>query len=250
MASSDLYLAAPPMSFAGANMLPYVADHFYNPGDSNPATYYSYDHLPATSDQVQAVACIAPSLIHSIMPTSHLDAPAYTYTPSVDSDASDASLSSLAATPSMSTSSSQPTPPQPRSELITCQRRNVQVSRAAARASAITIPSDRWKCPNCDHVQENRRKPDLKRHIETHSPEGFYVCCGVPLVDALALGVPADVAHGSKVSEFEGIFMVGGCRRTFGRRDTYGRHLRRKEGICFGEPQALYQPGNRSDSRC
>ena len=66
----------------------------------------------------------------------------------------------------------------------------------------------------------------------------------VPLVDALALGVPEDVAHG-EVWEFEGIFMVGGCRKPLSRKDAYGLHLRRKEGICFGDLHALYQRGNR-----
>ncbi|KAI0693508.1 hypothetical protein C8T65DRAFT_585661, partial [Cerioporus squamosus] len=113
-------------------------------------------------------------------------------------------------------------------------------------------PHNRWKCPHCPHVQRNRRSPDLRRHIATHTTQQW-VCCGVPLLDAkehgvpLVDGVPAADGLGETVWQFEGTVMVGGCRRTFSRRDAYGRHLKREKGRCWGDVAALYQPGNRVD---
>ncbi|KAI0754261.1 hypothetical protein C8Q80DRAFT_1117030 [Daedaleopsis nitida] len=128
--------------------------------------------------------------------------------------------------------------------LTTFKRRNVQVPSAAATA----LPAKRncWKCPFCPYVQRNQRKPDLKRHIETHmSPEESprWICCGVPVGRAPALGVPDEIAH-EEPFEFVGMEMVGGCRKTFSRRDALSRHLRRTRGECYGDAFATYQPGN------
>ncbi|TFK79549.1 hypothetical protein K466DRAFT_505368, partial [Polyporus arcularius HHB13444] len=117
--------------------------------------------------------------------------------------------------------------------------------------SRSAVPRNRWKCPHCPHVQHNRRGPDLRRHIATHTKQQW-VCCGVPLIDAKALGVPfvdGVLANGLGVTiwVFDGIVMVGGCRTTFSRRDAYGRHLKRETGRCWGDMGALYQPGNRGD---
>ena len=70
------------------------------------------------------------------------------------------------------------------------------------------------------------------------------MCCGVPVFDAREHGVPEQVIH-EEAFEFEGMFMVGGCKTTFSRRDALSRHLRRENGRCFGDAFALYQPGNR-----
>ena len=90
--------------------------------------------------------------------------------------------------------------------------------------------------------------PDLKRHVATHKRPGecapLWVCCGVPLMEARSRGVPEDMLFNEEIFEFGGLHMVGGCWRTFSRRDAFKRHLRREEGKCFGDALAAYQPGN------
>ncbi|KAI0718721.1 hypothetical protein C8T65DRAFT_827400 [Cerioporus squamosus] len=136
-----------------------------------------------------------------------------------------------------------PEPSQP--DLITCKRRNVHVSLDVIPPP--TVPRSKWQCPYCPYFQHNRRSPDMKRHLATHTRPADkvqWVCCGVPLLDAAAHGVPEKLIQG-ELFEFEGVLMVGGCRKTFSRRDAYGRHLGREKGRCFGDAHALYQPGNR-----
>ncbi|KAI1784162.1 hypothetical protein LXA43DRAFT_244168 [Ganoderma leucocontextum] len=139
--------------------------------------------------------------------------------------------------------SSSPEPyPQPSSELIACRRRNAPAPRSTA------ISANRWKCPHCTHVQRNRRSPDLKRHIETHTrgaDVADWVCCGVPVDNAVELGIPAAVLRAAPVFDFEGVLMIGGCRKTFSRRDALKRHLKARNETCYGDPLGLYQPRNR-----
>ncbi|KAI0717029.1 hypothetical protein C8Q76DRAFT_590800, partial [Earliella scabrosa] len=98
--------------------------------------------------------------------------------------------------------------------------------------------TNQWKCPHCPYIQHNRRVPDLKRHIATHtraSNEVLWVCCGVPVVEAHKRGVPEEVVREEPAFEFAGRLMVGGCRKTFSRRDALTRHLRREQGRCYGD---------------
>ena len=148
-------------------------------------------------------------------------------------------------------SSPYPTPspsPSPRtssSTVFASQRRNAP-ARTAAPASSRANNS--WQCHYCPHVQRNRRSPDLKRHIRTHTrdAEGAdWVCCGVPVMNALELGVPAGTVREAQVFEFDGMLMVGGCRKAFSRRDALKRHLQREKGRCFGDVLSLHQRGNR-----
>ncbi|KAI0689894.1 hypothetical protein C8T65DRAFT_618614 [Cerioporus squamosus] len=149
-----------------------------------------------------------------------------------------------------------PEPYSPLDDLIICKPRNVQVSVSSSSPSSSSetpapSPRNRWQCPHCPHIQQNRRGPDLRRHIATHTrpvqaPQ--WVCCGVPVFDAAERGVPEKVLKEGELWQFDGIFMIGGCRKTFSRRDAYGRHLRREKGVCFGDPHALYQPGNVQDA--
>ncbi|KAI0758869.1 hypothetical protein C8Q74DRAFT_1372778 [Fomes fomentarius] len=148
---------------------------------------------------------------------------------------------------SISQSSSSPAP-----KLRTYKRRNVQVPSELA---AMSVPgpttgtpghSTNWRCPHCPYVQHNHRSPDFNRHVATHSTleKAQWVCCGVPVFDARAQGVPESVVH-EEPFEYEGLLMVGGCQRTFSRRDALHRHLRSSKGLCFGDASAMYQPGNR-----
>ncbi|KAI0717040.1 hypothetical protein C8Q76DRAFT_840245 [Earliella scabrosa] len=129
---------------------------------------------------------------------------------------------------------------------MTYTRRNVQVSPSASPAHSPPPSTDQWKCPHCPYIQHNRRVPDFRRHVRTHTrsaDEVLWACCGVPVGEALARGVPEDVVR-EEPFEFGGKLMVGGCRKTFSRRDALTRHLRREEGRCYGDAFADYQPGN------
>ncbi|KAI0760544.1 hypothetical protein C8Q74DRAFT_1372391 [Fomes fomentarius] len=143
-----------------------------------------------------------------------------------------------------SSTSQHPSSPAPR--LLTYKRRNVQVPSKLAAMSVQPAASHakRWGCPHCTYVQHNHRLPDLNRHIATHSPEERqWVCCGVPVFDAQEQGMPESVVH-EEPFEHEGLLMVGGCKKTFSRRDALGRHLRSRKGWCFGDASAMYQVGN------
>ncbi|KAI0717021.1 hypothetical protein C8Q76DRAFT_616902 [Earliella scabrosa] len=157
--------------------------------------------------------------------------------------------------PRISSTSPYPSPlPEPSSfqsqsvsALTTFKRRNVQVPSAEAAAHGSPTSTNQWECPHCPYIQHNCRVPDLKRHIATHtraSNEVLWVCCGVPVVEAHTRGIPEEVVREDPAFEFAGRLMVGGCRKTFSRRDALTRHLRREKGRCFGDAFAIYQPGN------
>ena len=71
------------------------------------------------------------------------------------------------------------------------------------------------------------------------------MCCGVPVLNAIELGVPAAVVREAQAFEFDGVLMIGGCRKAFSRRDALKRHLQREKGRCFGDALSLHQRGNR-----
>ncbi|KAI0674014.1 hypothetical protein C8Q78DRAFT_1020339 [Trametes maxima] len=135
----------------------------------------------------------------------------------------------------------------PSAEFISSTRRNAFVPSTAAATTTPPDSANRWRCPYCPYVQRVHRSPDLARHIATHTrpadpAEALWVCCGVPVSS------PAAVVAGlrdAKPFVYEGMRMVGGCRKTFSRRDALKRHLKNNEGICFGDEFAPYLPGNR-----
>ncbi|RDX51654.1 hypothetical protein OH76DRAFT_1346502, partial [Lentinus brumalis] len=113
------------------------------------------------------------------------------------------------------------------------------------------ILADEWACPRCPYYQHNRRKPDLRRHIAIHrdttsTQRARWTCCGVPLSDVAKHGVPKRVLRQQPMVIHEGIAMVGGCTKTFSRKDALQRHLRVRKGVCFGDACAGWHPGNRA----
>lgn len=93
-------------------------------------------------------------------------------------------------------------------------------------------------CPVCNRKQENERMPDFKRHLLTHmrpmeeEKEKGWRCKGVLLQDARDWGIP----EGAKVYTFLGQERVGGCMKTFSRRDALKRHLDNDNVRCVGRP--------------
>ena len=73
----------------------------------------------------------------------------------------------------------------------------------------------------------------------THtSTDDEWVCCGVPFDDAeLTKDIPAEMLR-EELFDYNGQLMVGGCRKTFSRRDALKRHLRAHKGVCFGSELA------------
>ncbi|KAI0329286.1 hypothetical protein GY45DRAFT_883801 [Cubamyces sp. BRFM 1775] len=136
----------------------------------------------------------------------------------------------------------------------TTPRRNTRV--ATARAHPVPGPSsalfaaDRWTCPHCGYIQANRRKPDLRRHIATHTTTAEdWVCCGVPLFDAeLTKELPPAALQKDPVI-YNGQLMVGGCNKSFSRPDALKRHLHANQGRCFGSEKAPYLVGNQVGER-
>lgn len=91
-------------------------------------------------------------------------------------------------------------------------------------------------CPECGWNQVNKRLPDFKRHLRTHTrpdegdeSQGWW-CKGVPLEDAHRF----NISKGAQSFEFLGQERIGGCRRTFSRRDALKRHLDNANGTCVG----------------
>ncbi|EJF56879.1 hypothetical protein DICSQDRAFT_174466 [Dichomitus squalens LYAD-421 SS1] len=47
------------------------------------------------------------------------------------------------------------------------------------------------------------------------------------------------------IMDFVGVPMIGGCMKTFSRKDALMRHLKAQKGKCFGDAWSMFQPGNR-----
>lgn len=121
--------------------------------------------------------------------------------------------------------------------------RNTQAASPAAIARAVSEQSPtslNFTCPECGWKQTNERMPDFKRHLRTHTrpsdqdqQRGWW-CKGVLLSDVQA-GYHR-VPEGSVAFEFQGQWRIGGCVRTFSRRDALKRHLDNCNVRCLGKP--------------
>ena len=213
----------------------------YAPSSSCSASSPAFEQaLPAETK----ASCIPPDLIY---PSPHYDlnlSPEEAFSTVTTSQPSRASRQTHHRGPSSSPYPSPSPSPSPRtsSTIFASQRRNSPARTAAP------VASNTWQCPYCPHVQHNRRSPDFKRHIKTHTRDSDvadWVCCGVPVLNAVELGVPPAVVREAQVFEFDGMLMIGGCRKAFSRRDALKRHLQREKGRCFGDALSLHQRGNR-----
>ncbi|KAJ7644011.1 hypothetical protein FB45DRAFT_1020813 [Roridomyces roridus] len=95
-------------------------------------------------------------------------------------------------------------------------------------------------CRVCGWVQKNHRLPDFRRHVKTHQrtveeeAQKGWRCKGVLLSEAAEYSLPSDATS----YVFQGRERVGGCMKTFSRRDALKRHLDNKNVACVGHPTA------------
>ena len=213
----------------------------YAPYPSCSAISPAFEQAPPAETKA---SCISPDLIY---PSPHYDlnvSPEEAFSTVATSHPSHVACRTHRRSPSSSPYPSPSPSPSPRtsSTIFASQRRNSPARTAAP------VASNPWQCPYCPHVQHNRRSPDLKRHIKTHTrgaEVADWVCCGVPVLNAFELGVPSGTVREAQVFEFDGMLMIGGCRKAFSRRDALKRHLQREKGKCFGDVLSLHQRGNR-----
>ncbi|KAK0487400.1 hypothetical protein IW261DRAFT_1415099 [Armillaria novae-zelandiae] len=116
-----------------------------------------------------------------------------------------------------------------------------------------------WQCQACKWEQDNHRKPDFIRHLLTHQQpdrndqsRGFW-CKGLRLVDrevynklAIRVGrepIPEDAEDIVYLFEKR----VGGCMRTFSRRDALKRHIDNTNNNCCGH---ALEPFQEFDCKC
>lgn len=116
--------------------------------------------------------------------------------------------------------------------------RNKQTSSVSAINKACDGPNLSFICPECGWKQANKRLPDFKRHLRTHTrpndsdqSKGWW-CKGVLLEEAHKFGLPDD----AKSYVFLGQKRIGGCMQTFSRRDALKRHLDNANVTCVGKP--------------
>ncbi|TFK89576.1 hypothetical protein K466DRAFT_545070 [Polyporus arcularius HHB13444] len=114
--------------------------------------------------------------------------------------------------------------------------RNVQIfdREPPPRGSWDKTGPDAYKCPFCDHVQTNKRSPDMERHIRSHfrsAVKAQWVCCGVPIEDAAKHAVSPTENRWT----FNGRVMVGGCHEDFSRMDALKRHWKNRNNTCVGD---------------
>ncbi|KAF7299620.1 hypothetical protein HMN09_00967400 [Mycena chlorophos] len=134
--------------------------------------------------------------------------------------------SSLSSSSSASASSSSPARPAKRARPAPASR-NLQTTISEVQQAEASDAFAEFRCTVCGWVQHNRRVPDFKRHVKTHQREADdrahrgWCCVGVPADEAREYGVPS----GAEVYMYLGERRVGGCLKTFSRRDALKRHL-------------------------
>jgi uncharacterized Zn-finger protein len=107
-----------------------------------------------------------------------------------------------------------------------------QVALILATLSLKRVRGSDLSCPamNCKYQQTNGRMPDFRRHLKTHLPKTTEICCkGVTWKEFIRY--PHRFPHISQYEEpytipGETELWIGGCLKTFSRKDALKRHLR------------------------
>ncbi|KAI0712391.1 hypothetical protein C8Q76DRAFT_484707 [Earliella scabrosa] len=133
------------------------------------------------------------------------------------------------------------------------QPRNRQVFHETyiPRGQDPRVSPDDMHCRWCSHVQDNGRKLDLERHERTHFREpDLWICVGMPIDSAEATAWCANTkSTDATLRDCHGRMFVGGCGRSYSRRDCYQSHLAKTKGKCIGDPYAAYHQGNARGTR-
>ncbi|KAJ7176011.1 hypothetical protein C8R46DRAFT_1250178 [Mycena filopes] len=154
--------------------------------------------------------------------------------------ASSSSRRTSASPPASSSSSSTSSEHRHKRPRLPPPSRNIQATSAELQRVETSDDYNGFVCGVCGWVQKNRRIPDFKRHVKTHqrvSDEGAqkgWRCKGVLVDDATDYGLDAD----APTYDFLGQERVGGCMKTFSRRDALKRHLDNDNVSCVGRPTA------------
>ncbi|KAK7048515.1 hypothetical protein R3P38DRAFT_2869854 [Favolaschia claudopus] len=119
--------------------------------------------------------------------------------------------------------------------------RNVQASISQIQENEEDSDDvNNFVCRVCGWVQKNQRLPDFKRHVKTHQrtfdddAQKGWRCKGVLRSEASEWGIADDAPS----YDFLGKERVGGCLKTFSRRDALKRHLDNSNVTCVGRPNA------------
>ncbi|KAJ8507475.1 hypothetical protein ONZ45_g10158 [Pleurotus djamor] len=136
--------------------------------------------------------------------------------------------------PTASSSSSPYTPPKTPARRPAKRVRNSPPSRnlqVPALSQPVEVLEMSFVCPECGWIQHNKRTPDFKRHLRTHTrpsdqdqSQGWW-CKGVLVGNS---SVPGEAY------QFDGQLRTGGCLKTFSRRDALKRHLDNPNVSCKG----------------
>ncbi|KAF8798813.1 hypothetical protein BYT27DRAFT_7150230 [Phlegmacium glaucopus] len=119
--------------------------------------------------------------------------------------------------------------------------RNKQASQATSMAIIRAVNNNlveqsNFICPECGWRQINKRVPDFKRHLKTHlrkddnHSSGFW-CKGVRVEDARKHTIQPDATPYTFLDHER----IGGCMRTFSRRDALKRHLDNANIFCVAD---------------
>ena len=108
-----------------------------------------------------------------------------------------------------------------------------------------------FQCPvvGCNYVQVNQRIPDLKRHVVNHHrwmEPGRWTCCGVTVDRAhlynkgIKEGMTDEECMKAGAYMYGDRLMIGGCMKTFARRDALKRHVDNPNIVCVGHMETYY----------
>ncbi|KAF7298872.1 hypothetical protein MIND_00835100 [Mycena indigotica] len=116
--------------------------------------------------------------------------------------------------------------------------RNRQTTLAEVQQAEASDEYADFKCQVCGWIQHNKRIPDFKRHVKTHQREADdqanrgWCCVGVLVGDARHY---SRISRGAEIYTHLGQQRIGGCRKTFSRRDALKRHLENSNLKCVSE---------------
>lgn len=131
------------------------------------------------------------------------------------------------------------------------KRRNASRNLQRDEGDTLIDKESDFQCPvvGCNYVQLNERIPDLKRHVLTHDrwmEPDKWTCCGVPMDRAhlYGKGIREGMTDQERIKAgaywHKDRLMIGGCLKTFARRDALKRHVDNPKIPCVGHMDSYY----------